>query len=313
VPLDPQAQALLSQLEAQHRPAITDVSLTVARELVAGWIALQGEPEPVAEVTDTFVTGAAGRLPTRIYRPRATTHRKPLVVYYHGGGWVSGGLELVDRPLRKLANATGAVIASVAYRLAPETRFPGAAEDCYAAVTDLRARAGEWGADLEQLVVAGDSSGGNLAAAVCLMSRDGGGPAIASQLLIYPVMAPAAGSPFVSYRDNAEGYLLTRASMLYYWDLYLSDARNTDSPYAAPLNAQDLSELPPALVITAEYDPLRDEGEAYASRLREAGVDVNAVRYDGFIHGFFWLPGVLDAFQYAVDDIARELTRWFGP
>lgn len=312
MPLHPQAQDLITRLEAQRRPAVTEVSLTVAREMIDGWVALQGDPQRVAEVTDTFASGAAGRLPVRVYRPPRTTRRRPLLVYFHGGGWALGSLAVVDRPLRRLANATGAVIASVAYRLAPETRFPGPAEDCYAAVTDLAARAHEWGADPRQLAVSGDSSGGNLAAAVCLMSRDRGGPRIASQLLIYPVMAPAVNATFASYRENAEGFLLTLDSMLYYWDLYLSDAHDASSPYAAPLHAESVSGLPPALVITAEYDPLRDEGEAYARRLHEAGVDVTAVRYAGFIHGFFWLPGVLDAFQYAVEDICRELTKRFG-
>jgi acetyl esterase len=312
MPLHPQARDLIAQLAARQRPAVHEVPLTRAREIMDGWIALQGEPEPVAQVIDTFVSGAAGRLPVRVYRPQQATSPGPLLVYFHGGGWVTGGLEVVDRPLRKLANSTGAVIASVGYRMAPETKFPGPAEDCYAAVADLHARADGWGADPDQLVVAGDSAGGNLAAAVCLMSRDRGGPPIASQLLIYPITAPAAGSPFASYNENAEGYLLTRDSMLFYWDHYLSDTRDAANPYAAPLRAENLSGLPPALVITVEYDPLRDEGEAYACRLHEAGVEVNAVRYDGFIHGFFWMPGILDAFQYAVDDIVRDLSKRFG-
>ncbi|MET8516761.1 alpha/beta hydrolase [Streptomyces sp. NPDC005077] len=310
--LHPQAKALIARLEEQRRVSVTDVPVTVAREAAAGWIALQGEPDPVAEVTDTFVAGAAGRLPVRVYRPHGGTGPRPLLVYFHGGGWVVGGIEVVDRPLRRLANATGAVIASVGYRLAPETRFPGPVEDCYAALSDLYARAGEWGAVRERLVVAGDSAGGNLAAAVCLMSRDRGGPRITCQVLIYPVTAPAAGSPFASYEENADGFLLTRDSMLLYWDHYLTDADQAIDPYAAPLRAESVAGLPPALVLTAEYDPLRDEGEAYARRLQEAGVEVHAVRYDGFIHGFFWMPGALDAFQYAVDDITRELSRRFG-
>jgi acetyl esterase len=313
MPLHPQARDLLDQLEARQRPAVHEVPLTLGREIMDGWRALQGEPDPVAGVIDTFVSGAAGRLPVRVYRPQQALSRAPLIVYFHGGGWVTGGLELVDRPLRKLANATGAVIANVGYRLAPETKFPGAAEDCYAAVADLHARADEWGVDGDHLVVSGDSAGGNLAAAVCLMSRDRGGPPIAAQLLLYPVLAPAADSAFSSYEENAEGYLLTRDTMLFFWDHYLSDAQDAINPYAAPLRAENLSGLPPALVITAEYDPLRDEGEAYARRLQEAGVEVNAIRYDGYIHGFFWMPDILDAFQYAVDDIVRDLSKRFGP
>jgi acetyl esterase len=312
MPLHPQAHALITELEARQRPSVTEVSLTVAREMIDGWVVWQGDQEAVACVIDTFATGAAGCLPVRVYRPSSSASRSPLLVYYHGGGWSLGSLEVVDRPLRRLANATGAVVASVAYRLAPETKFPGPVEDCYAALTDLGARAHEWGADAMRLVVSGDSSGGNLAAAVCLMSRDRGGPRIASQLLIYPVTAPSRTAAFASYQENAEGYLLTLDAMMFYWDLYLADAQDAASAYAAPLIAESLSGLPPALVITAEYDPLRDEGEAYARRLHEAGVEVTAVRYDGFIHGFFWLPGVLDAFQYAVEDISRELTKRFG-
>jgi acetyl esterase len=311
MPLHPQARDLIALLQARQRPALHQVPLTTAREMMDGWMALQGEPDPVAGVIDTFVGGAAGSLPVRVYRPQQARELGPLLVYFHGGGWVTGGIEVVDRPLRKLANATGAVIANVGYRLAPETRFPGPAEDCYAAVAELHARAGEWGVAQEKLVVSGDSAGGNLAAAVCLMSRDRGGPRIASQLLLYPVMAPAAGSPFASYEENAEGYLLTRDSMLFFWDHYLSDAQDAANPYAAPLHAEP-SGLPPALIITVEFDPLRDEGEAYAHRLRAAGVEVNAVRYASFIHGFFWMPGILDAFQYAVADIARYLNKRFG-
>jgi len=306
--LHPQAEALLSALAEEGRPSVEELSITAAREQTAAIRDVQGEPADVAGVVDLLVPGGAGHLPVRVYRPGLDGGPRPLLVYFHGGGWVTGGLELVDRPLRRLANATGAVLANVEYRLAPETPFPGAAEDAYASVVALHERAAELGADPERLAVAGDSAGGNLAAVAALMARDRGGPRIGSQILMYPVTAPAQGSPFASYRENADGYLLTRASMLYYWDTYLADPTDAADPYAAPLNGTDLSGLPPALILTAQYDPLRDEGEAYGRRLREAGVPVTAERYPGMIHGFFWFPGVFDAFDRAVHDIAGELT-----
>ncbi|MFC6594112.1 alpha/beta hydrolase [Kitasatospora paranensis] len=308
MPLHPQAASLLTLLAARQGPPPAELPLTSAREATAGLRALQAAAEPVAEILDTFVPGAAGLLPVRVYRPKTDDPApRALLVHFHGGGWATGGLELVDRPLRRLANVTGAVVAGVGYRLAPETRFPGPAEDAYAAVAALHARAAELGADPERVVVAGDSAGGNLAAAVCLMARDRGGPHLAAQLLLYPVTAPAEGSPFGSYEEYADGYLLTRDTMRLFWNHYLADPADAAHPYAAPLHAPDLTGLPPALVITAEYDVLRDEGEAYARRLREAGVPVRAVRYAGAIHGFFWLPGVLDVFDDAADDIRRAL------
>ncbi|MGW6754095.1 alpha/beta hydrolase [Streptomyces sp. NPDC055006] len=309
MPLHPQAASLLTLLAARGRPGVAEVPLTVARETTAELRALQGSPEPVAEIKDVFVPGAAGLLPVRVYRPEAAADGAPppLLVYFHGGGWATGGLELVDRPLRRLANATGAVVASVGYRLAPETRFPGPVEDAYAAVAALHAHAAALDADPGCLAVAGDSAGGNLAAVVCLMARDRGGPRIAAQLLLYPVTAPEADSPFASYAEFADGYLLDRGAMRMFWSHYLADPADATNPYAAPLNAPDLTGLPSSLVITSEYDVLRDEGEAYARRLSESGVPVRAVRYDGAIHGFFWLPGVLDAFDEAVRDIKRTL------
>ncbi|MGX1544209.1 alpha/beta hydrolase [Streptomyces adustus] len=309
MPLHPQARALLSRFAAQRRPAVTEVPLTVARASTADWISLQGEPEPVGPVTDTFVPGPAGQLPVRVHRPRTATGRRPLLVYFHGGGWITGGLEVVDRPLRRLANATGAVVVSVGYRLAPETQFPGPVEDCHAALRGVCARAADWGADADRLTVAGDSAGGNLAAAVCLMARDRGGPRIGAQVLIYPITAPAAGSPSPSYREHAENCLLTRDMMLRYWEHYAPGAAAAPHPYAAPLYADDLGGLPPALVLTAEYDPLRDEGEEYARRLRAAGGEAETVRYDGLIHGFFWACEMFDAFGLALGDITRTLDR----
>jgi acetyl esterase len=315
MPINPQVQALLDEFAKQGLPPFEEMSVPQARMVALGFRDLQGEPENVAEVRDIVVPGPAGALPVRLYTPSpgpSPGKALPLVVYFHGGGWVIGDVELVDRPCRALANASGCVVASVNYRISPETKFPGPAEDCYAVTSWLSEHAKSVGADSHSLVVAGDSAGGNLAAAVALMARDRGGPAIAYQLLIYPVTTTAAGNSFASYSDNAEGYLLTRAGMVWFWDHYLASPEDGKNPYASPLHAADLSGLPPAMVITAEFDPLRDEGLAYAKRLREAGVSVKASHYDGMIHGFFWMAGALDRGKEVIAEMGNELRKQFS-
>ncbi len=294
MPVNPQVRALLDEFEKQGLPPFDQMSVTRARVVALGFRDLQGEPENLGEVRDILVPGPAGALPVRLYHP-APGQALPLVVYFHGGGWVIGDLEIVDKPCRALANASHCVVASVNYRLSPETKFPGPAEDCYAATKWLAEHAHAIGANGRFVAVAGDSAGGNLAAVVALMARDRGGPALSYQVLIYPVTAPAAGTQSASYQENADGYLLTKGSMEWFWDHYLTAPDDGKNPHAAPLHAADLSRLPPAMVITAEFDPLRDEGLAYTKRLQEAGVSVNAVHYPGLIHGFFWLAGALDA------------------
>ena len=308
MPVLPQVQALLDELEKQGLPPFDQMSVTQARVVALDFRGLQGEPENVAEIRDILVPGPAGALPVRIYHP-SPGNKLPLVVYFHGGGWVIGDLEIVDKPCRALANASGCIVASVNYRISPETKFPGPAEDCYAATRWLAEHAKDVGANGRFLAVAGDSAGGNLAAVVSLMARDRGGPAISYQLLIYPVTAPAEGNKFASYRDNAEGYLLTKASMEWFWDHYLASAADGKNPYASPLHASDLSRLPPAMVITAEFDPLRDEGQDYAKRLQQAGVKVKTSHYPGLIHGFFWTAGVLSAGKDVTAEIGNELRQ----
>lgn len=306
MPVNPQVRALLDEFEKQGLPPFDQMSVTQARVVALGFRDLQGEPENVGDVRDILVPGPAGALPVRLYHP-APGEDSPLLVYFHGGGWVIGDLEIVDKPCRALANASGCVVASVNYRLSPETKFPGPAEDCYAATKWLAEHAQAIGADGRFVAVAGDSAGGNLAAAVALMARDRGGPALSYQLLIYPVTAPVAGTQSASYQENAEGYLLTKGSMEWFWDHYLASPDDAKNPYAAPLHAPDLSRLPPAMVITAEFDPLRDEGLAYAKRLQEAGVPVTASHYSGLIHAFFWLAGALDAGRELTAEIGAEL------
>ena len=309
--LQPQVEALLEEFRKQGLPPFDQMSVTAARAVALGFRDLQGEPENVAETRDILIPGPAGKLPVRLYHP-SPGKTLPMVVYFHGGGWVIGDLEIVDKPCRALANASGCVVASVNYRLSPETKFPGPAEDCYAATRWLAEQASEIGADRGRIAVAGDSAGGNLAAVVALMARDRGGPELAYQLLIYPVTAPAKGTKSASYQDNAEGYLLTRGSMEWFWDHYLASPEDGENPYASPMHASDLSKLPPAMVVTAEFDPLRDEGQAYARRLREAGVTVKTAHYEGLIHGFFWMAGALDAGRKLTREMGEELRQQLG-
>jgi acetyl esterase len=311
MPLDPQVQALLEEMNKQGLPPFEQMSPTFARSVAMGFRDLQGEPQNVAEVRDILVPGPVGKLPVRIYDPDPGK-ALPLLVYFHGGGWVIGDIEVVDRPCRALANAAHCVVASVNYRLSPETKFPGPVEDCYAATSWLAAHAAELGADPARVAVSGDSAGGNLSAAVALMARDRNGPKLAFQLLIYPVTAPAKGTTFASYTENAENYLLTRAAMEWFWDHYLDAEAEGRNPYASPLFAADHGRLPPAMVITAEFDPLRDEGMAYARKLREAGVDVKTSHYEGLIHGFFWMAGVIDRGRELIAEMGDELRRRLG-
>jgi acetyl esterase len=244
----------------------------------------------------------------RIYTP-AGTGPFPLLVWFHGGGWVLGDLDSADPTARHLAVGAGCVVVSVDYRLAPETKFPGAADDCYAATQWTVQHAAAMHGDPDRIAVGGDSAGGNLAAAVSLMARDRRGPSLAFQLLVYPVTH--CNFTTSSYQSFAEGYMLTRTSMQWYWNHYLQDVADANNPYAAPLVARDLSGLPPALVITAECDPLCDEGAAYAQRLKEAGVPTTYSCYDGMIHGFFGMPAALDKGRLAVAEASAALQKAF--
>jgi acetyl esterase len=246
---------------------------------------LGGEPEPVAEVRELAVPGPAGDVPVRAHRPARHDSGAPgVVVYLHGGGWCLGSLDGIDPLCRALANASGAVVVSVGYRLAPEHPFPAGLEDTLAVLRWLGAHAGELGADPERLVVAGDSAGGNLAAVAALRLRDEGGPAVRLQALVYPAV-DAAADP----RQSREGYGLTVEGMRRWWRLYLGGADGLQ-PDRSPLRAPDLAGLPPAFLVLAELDPLLEEGEAYAAALRDAGVPATVHRCDGAVHGFLrWL------------------------
>ena len=304
MPIDPQAQAFLDQLNALGAQPLSSMPVADARRAMDALAALRVEPSPVRSAVDRRIPGPGGEVPVRIYTPNATAPL-PLLVYFHGGGWVLGGLDTHDGTCRELANGAGCVVVSVDYRLAPEHQFPAAAEDCYAATQWAAAHAAELGADAKRVAVGGDSAGGNLAAVVAQMARDRGGPPLVFQLLIYPVIAAAFDTQ--SYRDNAEGYLLTAGDMRWFWNHYLATPADAANPYAAPLSACTLGGLPPALVITAEFDPLRDEGELYAHRLEEASVPVRLTRYDGMIHGFFGMGHIMDKARAAVQESCANL------
>jgi acetyl esterase len=268
-----------------------------------------GDPEPVHQVDDSWLPGPEGDLPVRVYRP---SERRPLptLLYYFGGGWTLGSIDTADGICRSLANAAGCLVVTVGYRLAPEHPFPAAVLDCHAALRWVAEHAHELGADPDRLAVGGDSAGGNLAAAVTLLARDGDGIGLAGQLLVYPNTDQLAADR--SMRENDDPWLFNHHSVAWYRRHYLADEADAVNPLASPLRAPDLSDLPPALVITAEYDPLRDQGEAYARRLAAAGVPVELTRYPGMAHGFFAMAGVVDGGRAAVAQAARHLRTCFG-
>ncbi len=299
--LHPEAKAALEELCRLGGAAETVAEARAARIRMAEGL----EAEPVASVEEVGIPGPGGELKVRIYRPED----QPLgiLVYFHGGGWVVGNLDTHDASCRALANATPCVVVAVDYRLAPEHKFPAAVEDAYAAtVWAFENRAGLLDRG-SRVAVGGDSAGGNLAAVVALMARDQGYPKVAYQLLIYPVTDYNLDTE--SYRAYGEGYFLTRQKMAWYWELYLRGEADGAHPYASVLRAPDVSGVAPALVITAEYDVLRDEGEAYARRLWDAGVTAMSLRYGGMIHGFFSLARTRTARRHAVAASAAGL-RW---
>lgn len=310
MPLHPAMRAIVDAAsQAPPPPTETDARIASLRATVdlfgqAG----AGEPEPVHAVTDHLADGPHGPVPVRIYEP--TSERGlPLVVYLHGGGWVSGSVAAWDTVCRRIAAAAGMVVASVDYRLAPEFPFPVPLDDCHAALAWLVANADRLGIDPARVAVAGDSAGGNLSAAVALRCRVEG-PPLRAQVLVYPVTDPACASP--SMVDNAQGYLLTADAMREMWAWYLGPDGDENDGFAAVSRAADYADLPPALVITAEYDPLRDEGESYASLLDGFDVDTTVIRYDGMLHGFLNMREIVPESQQAVVAIAEFLRKHVG-
>lgn len=308
MPLDPQAREFLDKLERSRAPKMHELSPEDARALV---VPLRMPRETMGAVINRTIPGPAGEIPVRIYHPASSAIRQPdetatdrmllpVILYFHGGGWVVGSIASHDGLCRRLCNQTGGIVASVDYRLAPEQKYPAAVDDCVAATQWTYANASQFGGDPARIVVAGDSAGGNLAAVVALIAREQGGPPIAAQLLIYPItdFMPE----FDSYQRNGRDYFLTSETILWFWNHYLHSPEQGQDWRASPLRAAELTGLPPAIILVAEFDPLYDEGLVYADRLEAAGVRVERIISSGQIHGFIRR---LDLFNSANEAVSR--------
>ena len=306
--LDPQAQKFLQQIAQLNLPPLVTAEPSESRELLAK---LKGKPlkaEPVASIQNCTITSQVD-IPIRMYTPRLDT-QLPILIYLHGGGWVLGNLDGVDHICRSLANQADCIVVSVDYRLAPEHKFPAAVEDAYAVTNWVAKNAADINGDETRVAIAGDSAGGNIAAAVALMARDRGEPSLMYQVLIYPTTQ--YGFDTESYHKYGQGdFGLSKEEMIWFWHHYLADVADGQNAYASPLLANNLANLPPAYIITAEYDVLRDEAEAYSVKLQLAGVPVKLQRYHGMIHSFVGLSSVIDQGKSAIADIATQLSIIF--
>jgi acetyl esterase len=300
MPLDPMIQTMLAATKASGWPGMAAVSPQEARDFVAARTALMGKGPEVGSVEEVAIGTRSGIIPGRLFLPEAQP--AALIVFYHGGGWVVGSRDEYELIARCLVDRTGCATLLVDYRLAPEHRFPAAVEDCYDTLlwaAEQRRRLG--GADLPLIV-----AGGNLAAVCAALARDAGGPAIAFQVLVYPV----ADCDFAtaSYKEHGEGLMLTGADMKWFFAHYVGDETRYADPLVSPMRAPSLAGLPPAFVVTAEYDVLRDEGEAFAAKLRDAGVVITLRRYDGMAHGFLRMVNLIATSRQAMDDIGRAIS-----
>ena len=309
--LDPQVQEVINLVIKSGRPAYHTLSPKDARQLFRETRpASTPTPPEIGAVKNLTADGPGGPIPLRVYRPAglASGASLPALVYFHGGGWVIGDLDTHDVQCRQVTAEAGITVVAVDYRLAPEHKFPAAVDDAWAATRWVVSHASELGVDGRRIAVAGDSAGGNLAAVVALLARDAAdGPAIALQVLVYPVTDLSSESK--SYNDFAEGYMLTRDSMRWFKNHYLKSAGDAEDWRASPIRAKSLAGLPPALVVTAGFDPLRDEGAAYAARLTEAGVRVDYVCYGGMIHGFVPMGRLIDTGNRAISHVAASLRQ----
>ena len=306
MPLDPKAQEVIDEAAALGIPPPHTVSPQQAR--LNAQLRPRAPGPAVSDVKDLNIPSPRGEVPVRVYTPPGEGPF-PVLMWFHGGGIVVGDLDAADGNSRNLCVGAGCVVVSVDYRLAPEHKFPAAPEDCYAATTWVVEQGASIDADPRRIVVGGDSAGGNLAAVVALMSRDRSGPTLSHQPMVYPMLDCDYDTP--SYLQNADGFLLTRDSMIWFWNHYLRSDDDKADPYALPLQAEDLSGLPSALVITAEYDPLRNDGETYGGRLQKEGVPTTSVCYDGMLHGFFAMSAVLDQGKQAMAAASDELIKAF--
>jgi acetyl esterase len=294
--LDPQTSAILKQAADSNTPGLDEGTPAEGREIWAGTTALLGLPAPeVRQISEVAIPGPNGDIRSKIIFPASFpegSNNLPVLIYYHGGGWVIGSPETYVGETCYYANEANCIVVVPDYRLAPENPFPAAPQDCYAVLEWVAAHAHEYGGNGGKIAIAGDSAGGNLAAVVAQMSKANDGPDITLQLLIYP--ATRMGAETQSYEDFKDGYFLTRQAMTWFFNHYLSRPEDWDDPQASPLLADDLSGLPEAFIMTAGFDPLRDEGKSYADRLAAAGVAVEYICYESQIHGFVSMAGVLD-------------------
>lgn len=308
VPLDPK---LKDALEAANTlPPLEKMTAVEARAAIEERLAkIPKLNEKVAHVDNRQIPGKDGMIPVRIYTPEGK-RPFPTLLYIHGGGWTVGSLDTHDDLCRSICHRAHCLVVSVGYRLAPETKFPGALDDCYAALEWCAKHATEFGGDSKRLAIAGDSAGGHLTACTSLYARDHKGPKIVQQVLIYPVTNHAFDT--ASYHQNATGYGLNRVRMMWYWNHYLAKPEDGKSPYASPLQAKDLRGLPPAFILTAEFDPLRDDGEAYAARLHNAGVPVQCRHYLDMNHGFLQFGASYAQAKHGLQAVADSLQQAFG-
>ncbi|MFB6117149.1 alpha/beta hydrolase [Halosegnis sp.] len=306
--LDSQVDTVLAEMEAGNVPPIQALSTDGARALLRDLFVRDDQsflPDEVS-MQNLTIPGPKSEIPVRVYRPDGDSPF-PALVYFHGGGWVVGGLNEYDDICAKLAARAGRVVVSVDYRMAPEHPFPAAVEDSYTAAEWVADHTDLLDVDPDRIAVGGDSAGGNLTAAVTLMARDRDGPAFEHQLLIYPAVDSLELHHHDSYDENGEGYFLEYAGMKWFYERYIADAADNRNEYAFPLLARDLSGLPPATVLTAGFDPLRDEGMAYAERLADAGVPVDHQHHERMIHGFVSLSEEVDTGDDAIDHLAAQL------
>ena len=302
--VDPQIPEILDFIASRNAPPLWELTPQEAREaMLKSRVVFVAEPPELPRVENRTIPGPAGELPLRIFA-NSVEGPLPILLFFHGGGWVIGDLDTHDDVCRRLAIHSGCLVVSVDYRLAPEHKYPAAVDDSLAALQWVAGHGAEIGGDPSRIAVGGDSAGGNLAAVVALLARDAGGPKIGYQMLVYPATAHDFDAP--SMRENAEGYFLEVRMMHWFFDHYLPSAELSKHPQVSPLHAKSLAGLPPAFVITAQYDPLRDEGEAYAQRLKESGVPTELRRYDGLIHGFFTMT-VTDASNRAIQEASAAL------
>jgi acetyl esterase len=309
--LDPQVQVLLDLAKKAALPEVWQLTPDQGREQYLMRVNRLKFSEPIFHTEDRRITGPGSDIALRIYRPRELkpAEKLPVLMWFHGGGFVIGSLETHDSVCRMLANQADCIVVSVDYRLAPEAKFPAAVEDSLAALQWVALHAVEFGGDAGCIAVGGDSAGGNLAAVMAVMARDAAHPKLSFQLLIYPCVAPEPET--ASHHKFKEGYILTRNSITWFYRQYLRGGKDMKDFRFAPLIHDDLSGLPPALIIVAGYDPLRDEGIEYARKLIEAGNRVRLTNYEGMVHGFYLMGGALDAARRAVAESAGALREAF--